>query len=75
MSASFSFHEVRGDTRAERGWVVIAETLDEHGDVVDTEEVAFFKSEAAAEKKVRELSAKCDRELYGDHCSVCEGRS
>ena len=38
------------------GWVVISEESDEHGDIIDTEEINCYATEKAAENAVNRLT-------------------
>ena len=52
---SYRVQEVSCDR--DLAFVVMAEWVDEHGDVDETEDVADFKSEAAAERHAARLTA------------------
>lgn len=53
---TYSYHDQDpGTGAAGKGWVVIAEETDEHGDVVDTDLIKFCKTEAAAVRSVERL--------------------
>lgn len=55
---SYSYHDVdSGMGPAGKGWVVIREETDEHGDVIDTDMVRFFKTEAPARKLAAQLNS------------------
>ena len=56
---SYSYHDQDpGTGKAGKGWVVVEETLDEHGDVEDTDLIAFYKTEDAARKHTERLNAE-----------------
>lgn len=55
---SYSVHDVdSGVGKPGKGWVLIREEMDEHGDVVDTEEVRFYRTEAAALRGLERMRA------------------
>lgn len=60
-SKSYSAHFVQMDP--DSAWVVVEETCDEHGDVIDCEEVSAHKTQGAAERKAERLNKRFPRSV------------
>ncbi len=63
----FSYHEVSCD--GQRGFAVVRHNVDEYGDIVDSEEVEFYRSERQAARRVRDLGkAPYSGIVCPEHC-------
>ena len=54
LMITYSYHDTNDGQKS--GWVVIMEISDEHGDILDTEEIAFYDTEKSARKCVALLN-------------------